>query len=88
VPITAADITPDGKGLALLSYTGAYLFQIDGNIPAAAKLKPYSAIFPFPGLEACCFVPEGLLVSSESREIFLFTAAPFHLHPTTQPSPP
>jgi hypothetical protein len=28
-------------------------------------------------IEGCCFVPDGLLATSESRDIFLFTNAAF-----------
>ena len=72
-PVTAADISPDGKRLAVLAKNGAHLFQIDGNAATAAQVSPWSKRFKHDSMEACAFTPDGLLVTAESREIFLFT---------------
>ncbi len=71
-PVTAADVSPDGKRLAVLTLLGPYLFDIGGEVAAAGKVAPRYARYIDPKMEAVCFVPEGLLVTNESRDIFLF----------------
>ncbi|MGE5612281.1 MAG: hypothetical protein ACM359_23740, partial [Bacillota bacterium] len=39
-PVTAADISADGKRLAVLTVTGLNLFTIDGDISRAGKVQP------------------------------------------------
>jgi hypothetical protein len=72
-PVTAADISADGRLLGLLAKSGPYVYEIYGNILAAGKEKPLHTKFKHEHIEACCFVPEGLLATAENREIFLFT---------------
>ena len=79
-PVTGADISADGKLLALLAKSGAFLYRVNGNISHAAgkeKEKPHQTKFRHEHIEGCCFVPEGLLVTAESREIYLFTDPAF-----------
>jgi hypothetical protein len=73
-PATAADISPDGKRLAVLTVVGLNIFQIDGDVANAGKVKPAYTRLVNPGLEGCTFVPDGVIVAAESREIFLFHA--------------
>ena len=47
----------------------------------AAKGKPFQAKFKHEHIEGCTFVPEGLLVTAESREIYLFTDEAFRTGP-------
>ena len=80
--VTAADATPDGKRLAVLSLTGLHLFQIDGDVAKAASAKPTTVRAILGGIEAAAFVPDtpeapgGVLVTSEGREIYLFPDQP------------
>lgn len=76
-PVTGADISPDGKLLAILAKNGAYAFRINGNPASANEQKPHHTKFKHDHIEACTFVPEGLLVTAESREIYLFTDKDF-----------
>lgn len=76
-PVTGADISADGKRLGVVCKSGAYLFDIGGK-PDEAGTAPFQrARFKLEQIEACCFVPEGLLTTAESREIILFTEAAF-----------
>jgi hypothetical protein len=72
-PVTGADISPDGKLLAVIAKNGAYAFRINGNPANVNDSKSNYARFKHEHIEACTFVPEGLLVTAESREIYLFT---------------
>jgi hypothetical protein len=76
-PVTAADISADGKMLALVAKSGAFVYRINGDIASVANLKPAQTKFRHEHIEACCFVPEGLLATAESREIYLFTNEAF-----------
>lgn len=75
-PVTAADISPDGKRLAVLTNAGLSIFPIDGDVTRAPKVTPSYIQHWHKGTEACCFVDDGVLVIAETREIFLFTSAP------------
>ena len=77
-PVTGADISPDGTLLALVSKAGAFVYRINGDVARAAKGKPHYTKFRHEHIEGCTFVPEGLLATAESREIFLFTGEAFH----------
>ncbi len=76
-PVSGADLSPDGRLLALVAKNGAYVFRIEGDVSRATKGKSPTTKFKHTSIEGCCFVPEGLLATSESREIFLFTDPAF-----------
>jgi hypothetical protein len=76
-PVTGADISADGKLLGLVAKSGAFVYRIDGDVASAAHLKPSQTKFRHEHIEGCCFVPEGLLATAESREIYLFTNEAF-----------
>jgi len=76
-PVTAAAISPDGRRLALIAKSGAFIYQIDGHVSKVIKGKPRQARFRHEHIEGGCFIPEGLLATAESREIFLFTDQAF-----------
>jgi hypothetical protein len=76
-PVTGADISADGQLLGIVSHSGAFVFRIDGDVAKASQVRPYHTKFRHEHIEACCFVPEGLLTTTESREIYLFTEEPF-----------
>ncbi|MFM1768119.1 MAG: hypothetical protein RJA22_648 [Verrucomicrobiota bacterium] len=76
-PVTGADLSPDGRRLAIIAKNGAYLHRIDGDVARAGEVKPFQARFKHDHIEACTFVADGLLATSESREIYLFTSPEF-----------
>jgi hypothetical protein len=81
--IGGADLTRDGNRLAVITDEGPYLFALPGTIPETGTLQPALYVpFLFPGMEACCFTRDGLLVTAETGEIFLFT------HPELRMQPP
>jgi hypothetical protein len=76
-PVTGADISADGTLLGLVAKNGAYVFRIDGDVRRASNADPHHTKLKNEHIEGCCFVPEGLLVTSERRMIFLFTDPAF-----------
>lgn len=73
-----ADITPDGKRLAVITGSGAYLFAIARTIPTDGVVEPGLFVpFDHQSMEGCCFTKDGLMVTSESRDLFLFTDPQF-----------
>jgi hypothetical protein len=76
-PVTGADISADGTLLGLVAKNGAYVFRIDGDVASVTKAKPHHTKLKNEHIEGCCFVPEGLLATSERRNIFLFTDPAF-----------
>jgi hypothetical protein len=76
-PVTGADISADGTLLGLVAKNGAYVFRIDGDVARVIEAKPHHTKLKNEHIEGCCFVPEGLLVTSERRNIFLFTNPAF-----------
>jgi hypothetical protein len=76
-PVTGADISPDGKLLGLVAKSGAFVYRIDGEVARAGKGKPFQTKFRNEHIEGCTFVPEGLIATAESREIYLYTDAAF-----------
>lgn len=79
-PAGGADITPDGKRLAVITSAGAYLFSLPGRIPSDGTLEPVLFVpFTLDRMEGCAFTRDGLLVTAESGEILLFTDPQFCL---------
>jgi hypothetical protein len=78
-PVTAADISANGRYLALVAKSGVFVFSIDGNVAVAGKVKPARVRFRHESMEGCCFVPGGLLTCAESREIYFFSEEAFGL---------
>jgi hypothetical protein len=76
-PVTGADISADGTLLGLVAKNGAYVFRIDGDVARVIEAKPLHTKLKNMHIESCCFVPEGLLATSEERMIFLFTDPAF-----------
>lgn len=77
-PVTGADLSADGRLLGLVCKSGAYVFDINGDVAKAGQAKFHHTKFRHEHIEGCCFVPEGLLATAESREIYLFTDKAFH----------
>jgi hypothetical protein len=78
-PVTGADISGNGKLLGLVAKSGAFVYRIDGDVASAAHRKPFQTKFRHEHIEGCCFVPDGLLATAESREIYLFTNEAFRM---------
>jgi hypothetical protein len=76
-PVTGGDISADGTLLGLVAKNGAYVFRIDGDVTRVIKANQHHTKLKNEHIEGCCFVPEGLLATSERRMIFLFTDPPF-----------
>ena len=92
-PVTAADLSADGKTLAILSQHALSLFQIDGDVRKAADAAPRA--FPIPPIQAegCAFNPQGVLLIAESGEIVQVTfdrapAVATQSTPSTRPALP
>jgi hypothetical protein len=76
-PVTGGDISADGTLLGLVAKNGAYVFRIDGDVTRVSNANPHHTKLKNEHIEGCCFVPEGLLATSERRMIFLFTDPAF-----------
>jgi len=75
-----ADLTPDNGRLAVITHAGAYLFSLPRKVPKDGTIEPALFVpFAHENMEGCCFTRDGLLVTSESQEIFLFTDPLFRL---------
>jgi hypothetical protein len=76
-PVTGADISADGRLLGLVAKNGGYVYRIDGDFTRVTNAHPHHTKLENEHIEGCCFVPEGLLVTSERRMMFLFTDPAF-----------
>ena len=85
-PVTGADISQDGKLLGIVAKNGAYVYGIHGDVARATKGKPHQNKFKHEHIEGCTFVPEGLLATAESKEVFLFTDEEFRTGPVKKNS--
>jgi hypothetical protein len=78
-PVTAADISRDGKLLAVMTLLGPVVYRIDGDPTRATRENQiFSAMFIDPNIEGVCFVSDGLLATTEGRRVvsFPFTDSP------------
>lgn len=78
-PVSGAALSPDGASLAVLAKSGVYLFKVNGDPVRATTQTPIFFPFRHDRSEGCTFTSEGLLVTTESREIFLFNQTAFRL---------
>ncbi|HTG45069.1 MAG TPA: hypothetical protein VK633_11115 [Verrucomicrobiae bacterium] len=76
-PVTGATISADGAVIGVISKAGAFAFTVGGQIEPGKLSAPYRIKFKHDHVEGCCFVPGGLLITAESREIFLLTDPAF-----------
>ena len=77
-PVTGAALSSDGRRLGIVCKSGAYLFRVKkGDIATVGLGKPHLTRFKDERIEGCCFVPDGLLATAESREVYLFTDPAF-----------
>ena len=77
-PVAGADISADGLNLGIVAEAGAFVYRIDGDVSRVRSLKPKRTKFKHTRMEGCTFVPDGLLATAESREVFLFIDPAFH----------
>ncbi|MGH7214580.1 MAG: hypothetical protein ACREIT_07445, partial [Tepidisphaeraceae bacterium] len=76
-PVGGADVSPDGKWLALVTPLGPGLLRIDTDPARAADAEP-KFVSHFDLLaEGVCFTPEGVVTVAETGEITLFPTALF-----------
>jgi hypothetical protein len=72
---TAADVSADGKKLAVCGYGQLWVFDIPDDLSKLADAKPKRVTFPgHYQTEACAFDGNDLIVTAESREIWRITA--------------
>ena len=76
-PVTGGDISPDGRLLGIVAKSGAFIFEIAGDVATAGRVKRTHLKFKHNSIEGCCFLPEGLLATAESKEIFLYSRDAF-----------
>lgn len=75
--VTGADLSRDKTRLALITEGGAYCYYINGDVTALKTVTPVFTLFPHASTEGACFAGNGLLVSAETRELFLFNHPAF-----------
>ena len=76
-PVTAADISPDGRRLGLVTEAGVYVIFINGNVGAAGSARRAFTPFENHAMEGGTFTGRGFLVSAESREMLFFVNPAF-----------
>jgi hypothetical protein len=92
-PVTAADLSPDGRSLAVLTRGALYVLPVSDDLAVPADATPRTYALPALQTEGCAFNADGALMIAESGEILQValedrpsstttTAAPA----TTQPS--
>ena len=77
-PVTAADISPDGDRIAILSVEELCIFDVADDVSRLATVAPARIPLVLPNrLEGCCFAPDGLMVTDEkSGGSYLFPSGP------------
>ena len=72
--VTGADATPDGRTIAVLTYTGIWLFELSPDQPADSDDYFHGRIRRLPILakqcEGICFDGDTLVISNEQRDLF------------------
>ena len=75
--VTAATLSADSSRLVLLTDDGPVVYKIDGDVSTIRSSVAYYRPFPNTVIEGATFVGNGLLVSSELGELFLFNDPQF-----------
>lgn len=75
-PVTAADLSADGATLAVLSYGELYSFHVAGDVAAAGRVEPVRVRTPDGKLEGVCVTADGVVVTSEGRDVYLISNNP------------
>jgi hypothetical protein len=76
-PVTGADLSRNSRRLAVITSVGAYVFSARRNVLKAATTTASFTPFENARMEGGAFAGDGLLVSTESRELYLFTELSF-----------
>lgn len=83
---TAADLSADGEQLAVMSTNGPYLFKdLKGDLANVANRVPTSIQIEPRTNEALCFAEDGLIGTSEARDVYFFPFSSFE-RSDTQPA--
>lgn len=72
MPVTGADISADGKRLVIVTPTGIAVYDLADGVASAGASDPARFWFVQPAMEACCFVADGVLTTSEKGDIYFF----------------
>lgn len=72
VPVTAADVSRDGKFLAIMTVAGPSVFRIDGDLRNVSKGPVWTGACFDLSMEGVCFVSGGLLATTEGRRVLFF----------------
>jgi hypothetical protein len=73
--VTGADVHPAGF-LALLTYREILIFDVSGKITLQNPVKRFSLdTLQAKQCESILFTPEGIVISNEQRDLYLFTYA-------------
>lgn len=76
--VTAADVSADGRCLALCSYGRAWVMPLPADLANLQDAEPKVVVFPFdPQVEALAFDGADVLIAAESREIWRIRAEDF-----------
>jgi hypothetical protein len=67
-----AALSPDGQRLALITDEGVEIYFISGNPATLGSAPMVETEWENSAMEGITFVPDGLLVTSEEREVLLF----------------
>ncbi len=75
-PVTAADLSPDRRWLAVMTVGGPSIYRIDSDVLKVVNGASWSALFLDPNIEGVCFTPGGLLATTEGRRMIFFRWSP------------
>jgi hypothetical protein len=78
-PVTAGDVSPDGRWAVILSVGGPALFRIDGDPGKLLTAQPRTVFYTDKSMEAATFVADGVLATTEDRDVLLFRWKDFGL---------
>jgi hypothetical protein len=78
-PVTGADLSRNARSLGVITSAGAYVFSSRKNVLKAETAEVAFTPFENAAMEGGVFVGDGFLVSSESRELYLFNDGPFQM---------
>jgi hypothetical protein len=73
-PVTAADLSPDGASLAVLTYGELLVFSVGGDVDRAGDVEPKRAATPSGKLEGVCITADGIVATAEGRDVYLIPA--------------
>lgn len=70
--VTGAEMSPDGRWLALCSYSYVAVYRIDPDRPMDKQSLSRPAVFRFRpmNIESCCWIGPDLLMASEGDEVY------------------